>query len=225
MKKILSLLLAAVTACTCLIFSPITADASTIKGDVNGDNQITLRDATLAQKINAGLISPTSNQKSSADFNSNGSVELVDAYTIQKFVCLDISTIKTYAPNRSQRIAFIDAVNTERAAQGYSPLVYNEAMLTAGNLGADLYMQTGTVGDVDDLIDQCNLGDEACFSMQTTYTGTITTGAKLFTWFKNQSSSGSSTYDDLISPYSETVSVGFVNGTSNSTAYWVIFIN
>ena len=122
MRKFISTLLAAATVIASLSFGMISADAATIKGDVNGDNNITLRDATLAQKINVGSLSPSTNQKNSADFDSNNSVELADALLIQKFVCLDKTTLDTYSPNRVNRIAFLDLLNADRAAAGLAEI-------------------------------------------------------------------------------------------------------
>ena len=140
----------------------ITADAANIKGDVNGDNKITLRDATLVQKIQVGLYTPNEAQQYAADFDGNNSVELADAFTIQRFVCLDSSTLEKFAPNRIERINFFEALNKDRAAANLPPIEYNDAMLEAGNIRAKEYMATGTHtrpngSSYYTVIDECNL--------------------------------------------------------------------
>ncbi|MCI2113504.1 MAG: dockerin type I repeat-containing protein, partial [Ruminococcus sp.] len=55
-------------------------------GDVNGDGNISVLDATLIQKYIAGLVTFSDTQKAAADVNNDGSVSIVDATLIQKYI-------------------------------------------------------------------------------------------------------------------------------------------
>ena len=55
-------------------------------GDVNGDGNISVLDATLIQKYIAGLVTFSNTQKAAADVNNDGSVSIVDATLIQKHI-------------------------------------------------------------------------------------------------------------------------------------------
>lgn len=55
-------------------------------GDVNGDGQVTVVDATLIQKYIAGLVTLSDTQKAAADVNNDGSVSVIDATLIQKYI-------------------------------------------------------------------------------------------------------------------------------------------
>ena len=55
-------------------------------GDVNGDGQVTVVDATLIQKYIAGLVTLSDTQKAAADVNNDGSVSVLDATQIQKYI-------------------------------------------------------------------------------------------------------------------------------------------
>ena len=62
-------------------------------GDVNGDGNISVLDATLIQKYIAGLVTSFSDtQKAAADVNNDGSVSIVDATLIQKYIAGLISS-------------------------------------------------------------------------------------------------------------------------------------
>ena len=222
MKKLISTVLAAAVAVVSLSCGMITADAATVKGDVNGDNKITLRDATLAQKINVGSLSPTSNQKNSADFDSNGSVELADALLIQKFVCLDKSTLDTYSPNRVNRIAFLDALNADRTAAGLAAIDYNDAMLEAGNIRAREYSQNPVNERPDGrsfttIFDECNL-DMGSGSQYEKSGSDVIEGARLYNIYKNANTSA---YQYMMSSQCKVVCIGSIP-TSETMATWVI---
>ena len=55
-------------------------------GDVNGDGNISVLDATLIQKYIAGLVTFSDTQKAAADVNGDGSVSVLDATLIQKYI-------------------------------------------------------------------------------------------------------------------------------------------
>lgn len=136
-KRIISAALAVVTAS----LTVMSAGASNmLMGDVNSDGKITLRDATLTQKIELGLVTPLADQQYVGDMDANGSITVADAYLIQRLVTRDpvvmegdsSAGIPAFCPNRTKRVAFYEALNAERAAQGLSRLDYTEAMLAAG---------------------------------------------------------------------------------------------
>lgn len=149
-KRIVSILAAVSVTAAAFSFGGASADAAAtaskyIKGDVNGDFNITLRDATRAQKIQLNLTSPTALEKDAADMNGNNTVELADAYLIQKYVTFnpqvlngDSSTgIAAYAPYKQDRIAFYEALNEDRLSKGLKAVEYNDLFLNIGQQECD----------------------------------------------------------------------------------------
>lgn len=55
-------------------------------GDVNGDGNVTIDDATMIQKFVAELVELTPDQLIAADTNCDGVVTIDDATNIQKFL-------------------------------------------------------------------------------------------------------------------------------------------
>lgn len=235
MKKPVSVILAAATAAASLSCAMITADAATIRGDVNGDNRISLRDASVVQKINAGMITPNDAQRYSADFDGNGTIAVADAFVIQKFVCLDKTTLDKYAPNRAERIEFLEALNSDRVAAGLSPIEYNDAMLEAGNIRALEYM---TMGNHDrpsgaqfyTVIEECNLRYNSDVTPRE-YAGEDSGDGTTFYKFLKSNGAGKTDglYSLIMSAQCTTVCVGSIpdpNETgSNRTHYWVVLAN
>lgn len=64
---------------------PTTAPDKVILGDANGDNLITIADATLIQKVAAGLDTLTEKYVKAADVDGNGTINIKDATYIQKY--------------------------------------------------------------------------------------------------------------------------------------------
>ena len=141
MKKFISLILTAAIAAAVAVSGSISADAAEasryIKGDVNGDKNITLRDATYVQKYVVNSITPEAKIKYAADIDSSGRLELADAYAIQKLVCCDSDTMKAYAPNKVSRMKFMKALNAERKSKGMSEIKYNDTMFGIGQILAE----------------------------------------------------------------------------------------
>ena len=54
-------------------------------GDVSGDGNIDVSDATLVQMIAAETIVPSDEQRAAADVNRDGSVDVTDATLIQMY--------------------------------------------------------------------------------------------------------------------------------------------
>ncbi len=147
LKKVFCTFMTTVLLLTAIPWQQASAEATVrVSGDVNGDLNVTLRDATLAQKIQLDLVPNVSDmQRKAADMNGNGTVETADAYLIQRFASRDKAVldgdssagIKAYAANKLNRIQFFNALNAERASKGLSKIEYNDAMLTIGQLCCD----------------------------------------------------------------------------------------
>lgn len=132
MKKFVSIITAVCTMAAIISCSALPVSAATIKGDLNGDNKISLRDASMIQRMVANLMEPTDDQKASADFNGDGKISGLDAFTIQKYVALDAATVNSMVPYKSKVIQFVEIVNEDRIAKGLEPFEINDATLFAG---------------------------------------------------------------------------------------------
>lgn len=162
MKKTISILLAFAAISAIFTATPLKADAATIKGDLNGDNTITLRDASIAQIIVMELIEPTDEQSYSADFNSDGKISLVDASLIQKYSIGDATILNQYAPYQTARTSLTDMINNARIEQGLPALETNDATMAAGNIRAAEVLNGYIVKRPDGtqfqtIFDECNL--------------------------------------------------------------------
>lgn len=62
-------------------------------GDVNGDGEITILDATCIQKYIAQLEDFTDKQKEVADVNGDGTISVMDSTQIQKYIVQLIDTL------------------------------------------------------------------------------------------------------------------------------------
>ena len=231
MKKFISLLLAAAAVASCVSCAAISADAATIKGDLNGDNLITLRDAAIAQKIDVGLISPTSEQSYSGDMDDNGSVGAADSLIIQKYVCLDSTTLDNLSPNRVQRIKFIDKINADRVAAGVEPFEYTDAHLEAGNIRAKEYLATDKSHARPDgrlfitILEECNLPENP--SPTEAEYGAVT-GNSATDVYKavKQHDGDEGIYTLLLDGSYKTLCVGSVpSPTSTRQSYWIVLID
>lgn len=75
-------------------YSGVACDSSIVEigemdsliGDVNGDGNIDITDATIVQKYAAEMVEFTDMQKKAADTNHDGNVDVTDATLIQKYV-------------------------------------------------------------------------------------------------------------------------------------------
>ncbi len=224
MKKLVSLILAAAVAVVSMSLSMLSVNAATIKGDVNGDNKISLRDATLAQKINLGSKSPTGLERNSADFDSNGIVQVADVLLIQKYVCLDKTTIEAYSPNRKNRIEFLTCLNTDREAAGLPAIEYNDAMLEAGNIRAAEFKQRDDHYRLDGtqfytIFSECNIIVDLGGTLERG--GRDVVGGKRY--YNIIKSENSTVYQYMMSSNCTVVCVGSIpDSASASMATWVI---
>ena len=138
MRKFISLLItAAVAAATVSAYALPAHALRLLKGDVNGDAYVTLRDATYAQKLNLGLIgTPTEDQRFAADMDSDGSVSVSDAYTVQLLATRDDAVMNgttgtsmpAFCPYRMDRVDFYTAMNAKRSHD----IEPNDGMLAGG---------------------------------------------------------------------------------------------
>lgn len=63
-----------------------TIEEKTVIGDVNGDGEIDITDATMIQKALAELIQLTDEQKIAADTTGDGNITIDDVTMVQKYV-------------------------------------------------------------------------------------------------------------------------------------------
>lgn len=68
------------------VTEPVTQAPKGIIGDANGDNLISIKDATLIQKSIASLETLSEDAKLLGDVNGNGRIDIKDATCIQKFI-------------------------------------------------------------------------------------------------------------------------------------------
>ena len=78
MKKIASML--------SMLLILISANAQTLRGDVNGDGKINSTDALLILQSATGVVNLTDNQKKLADVNGDGKVNAVDLTLVRKYL-------------------------------------------------------------------------------------------------------------------------------------------
>ena len=81
MKKIISIILAVVLACSMM---SLTAFADSLKGDINGDNKVSAVDARIILQYVAGLITPENTD--SYDVNGDSKITAVDARIVLQIV-------------------------------------------------------------------------------------------------------------------------------------------
>lgn len=231
MKKAVSLLLTAASLLSCAALSAISADAAAIKGDLNGDNTISLRDASMAQKIDVGLIMPTEDQIKGGDLNGDGAVTSLDSLIIQKYVCLDESILNQLAPNKAEREKFIARINADRSAKGIEPFVYTDANLEAGNIRANEYIQNPKNKRLDGrefytVLEDCNLKYNPSVSPQEFVAEDFAYASDIYNTLVENYTGEGKMYTILTSPEYTTICVGSVKISSNSDLYrWVIIAN
>lgn len=70
-----------------------TTKPDQIIGDVNGDDSVTVQDATVIQKYLAGLVTLSDEQLALADTNGDGNVTILDATAIQKYIAVLVTEL------------------------------------------------------------------------------------------------------------------------------------
>ena len=78
-------------------FTFIPIGGTIVYGDVNGDGNVTIDDATLVQKAVAELAELDAKQQKAADVNGDDSVTIDDATLIQKYVAEIIDRFPVHA--------------------------------------------------------------------------------------------------------------------------------
>lgn len=229
MKKVISTLLALGTVMASMSCAAISAEAKTIKGDLNGDNFITLRDATLVQRVAVGAITPTEDQTYSSDYNNDGVTSTLDSFEIQKYLCYDSATLDKYAANVVQRMEFIELLNAERVANGLKPFEYNDAMLAAGHQRAtevlNGHVSTRPNGDgFWTILEEYNISYNDKVSPYHFYGPGSMYGDEFLETLQKNYSGSNQIYPQLMSDKFSTICVGAVK-SGGSTYTWVIIIN
>ena len=85
MKKLTACALTAAMLLTSAASVYASAAEKTVRGDLTGDGDVTVSDATTVQKICADFIKADDKTRALADVNNNGAVDIDDATTIQKY--------------------------------------------------------------------------------------------------------------------------------------------
>lgn len=231
MRRAVGILLAAATFMSCLSFSSISADAFAIKGDLNGDGKISLRDASIAQKIDVGLITASSDQLRSGDINNDGVVNSQDSLLIQKYVCLDTETMELITPNKEERIAFVNKINQDRINLGLTPFTCTDAHYEAGTIRANEYLTSAQNTRPDGsafytVLTECNIGYNPNATPNQLAVSTLPDATSVYNHLVKNFTGENKMYTLLTSAEYNTVCVGSVKIPGNTRNYqWVIIIN
>ena len=143
MKKYFSLFLALVMLVTAIPFAAITASAADIKGDVDGNGQVTAIDARYILRYVAGLETLNDSQLAVADMDKNDEVTAIDArfilrqvaglsngiYEVDTEQMNDILAVFGYKYDKSQDIYYTDVEAWQRNF-GFTDLYDNAAVFT-----------------------------------------------------------------------------------------------
>ncbi len=163
MKRLVKVIAAVAAAVSVAAVSAVPTEAFEInmknvtymlKGDINKDKMITLRDATLCQKFSLlsddVLAGMADWQKYTADMDGSYTVTVSDAYLIQRFATHDKAvlegdgTIPAYCRNRMRRLEFYEALNADRVSKGLAAYSYNDAVMSAGQELCDAWYEERT---------------------------------------------------------------------------------
>lgn len=130
MKKLLSifLVLLVTISATVLTASAASDDLKYYLGDVDADNDVTIKDATRIQKHLAGLITLSEDRLVLADYNEDGRVSIKDATAIQKFIALIEENVIPEITMESYTETFdtlVDLIKTEGGGDSIT-LYYDE---------------------------------------------------------------------------------------------------
>ncbi len=230
MKKLLGFILAAAAVMSFVSLSSIDASAYYIKGDLNGDNKISLRDASIAQKIDVGLITPSSDQLRGGDVDGNGAINAQDSLMIQKYVCLDKETMEAITPNKQERINFVSKINEDRVNRGLLPFSCTDAHYEAGNIRANEYLtnQKDTRPDGSDfftVLTECNLNYNASITPNQIFVHEYMDADSVYNHLVKYYSDDDKMYALLMSGDYTTLCVGSIKESGNTDHYlWAIII-
>lgn len=118
--------------------------ASRLYGNVNGDADITISDATLIQKHIARLDAIAEENAELADVNADGEIDVKDATCIQKYLAsLDggEKTGEAYYASQEDKLKeykqeVLDLCNEQRTANGTEPLALDEELSYCADIRA-----------------------------------------------------------------------------------------
>ena len=85
-KTTLSIMLATLMLCTSVLFLSVSAASTIMYGDVDGDSQIAVTDATIVQRAVSKIIELNDDKTNIADVNGDDTVSILDATIIQRYV-------------------------------------------------------------------------------------------------------------------------------------------
>ena len=143
MKKYFSLFLALVMLVTAIPFAAITASAADLKGDVDGNGQVTAIDARYILRYVAGLETLSDSQLALADMDKNDTVTAIDArfilrqvaglsngiYEVDSEQMRDILNLFGYKYDKSQDIYYTDVEAWQRNF-GFADIYDSAAVFT-----------------------------------------------------------------------------------------------
>ncbi len=113
MKRVISFLLSFALAFT-LFINISSVYAADILGDIDGDGEVTKKDATIAMNIASGRIKGTSAQKTACDLNSDKKVTTEDVRLILKRIpaqgLMDEETFAAYITNLGFPLSYADGL-------------------------------------------------------------------------------------------------------------------
>lgn len=130
-KQTVCLLLSVVLISISLV-AGFAAETTKIYGDVDGDSDISVKDATLILKSLVQLATIEDEKKGLADVDGNNELSVADATCIQKYLVKLSGSNKTGEPYLTEeekidalKHEVLDIVNVERAAEGLNPLKFD----------------------------------------------------------------------------------------------------
>ncbi len=191
-----------------MIIAPFSVNATTVKGDANGDGKLNIRDAAFI----ASCLANNRGLSLAADYNDDGEINVRDAASIGR----DLATAS--APSREEII--LDIVNEERAKLGVAPLVLNATMNKAAALRAQ---------EITTLFSHTRPDGTDCFTVYSEFNisyrtageniaaGNSTAAATAQQWINSQGH-----YENMIDPNYTEMGVGYAySANSQYGHYWV----
>ena len=203
---------------TIMISIPFNASAaSSLKGDVNGDNKINIMDAAYIAKC----VAKHETMDSTGDFNEDGKTNIMDAAAIAKYVAgRSYTTKEKSSKSSSMEDEVLKLVNHEREKAGVAPLKLNETLNSMANVRAV---------EASQYFSHTRLHGKACFTifddfdMDYSYSGenlaagNSTAAATVEQWINSPGH-----YANMIDPEFTEIGIGFYYDENSTYKYhWV----